>query len=315
MTARLDFAAQRLRLGFQLPHRPEWVTEPRQYFFGVNGEGTAPAPPGLPGQLFRMAAYRDLSEMWLRAGDLYPQATVDKFAEADANLATLFGGRDFGEEILGSFGPQLQIVVARQTFDDGQPTPQIRLPSFGIQFTMTDPETMGPELRRIFQNLIGFINITGAMNGQPQFEVDVAKDDQCDLVMARYLPPRGEAASQPVKIHYNFSPAVAFEGDRFVLASTAALARDLALAKPVKDAAAAVNTTARLDAAMLQQVLRDNESQLVSQNMLEKGHDRREAEREIRLMLELLGYIRDANLQLQTGPESVELSVELGLEQ
>ena len=47
---------------------------------------------------------------------------------------------------------------------------------------------MQPELRRTFQSLIGFLNIVGAMNGQPQLDLDMEKSEAAQFVTASYLP-------------------------------------------------------------------------------------------------------------------------------
>jgi hypothetical protein len=309
-TFALTLNDQAVSLGFQLPHEQAWVTESRHYFFGADGTGRAPAAPAVDGLLFRLATYRDLSEMWLRAGDLFPEAIVDKFAEADSNLTTLFSGKDFGEDVLGSFGPQMQILVARQTFAEGTPTPSIKIPASAVQFQMRDPATTTPELRRTFQSLIGFLNVVGAMNGQPQLEMDMAKETGYELVVGRYIAPKAGDAEGYAKIHYNFSPTVAFAGDRFILASTEAFARELAAAPSAPEDSAEPNTVMHMDAAVLRQVLDDNRSHLVSQNMLEKGHGRDEAEREIDLLLKALAVLRETSTVLSTDNGRVELKFE-----
>ena len=80
------------------------------------------------------------------------------------------------------------MVVARQLFAEGQPAPAIKLPAFGVVAELKDPAKMQPELRRTFQSLVGFLNIVGAMNGQPQLDLDMEKSDAAQFVTASYLP-------------------------------------------------------------------------------------------------------------------------------
>ena len=126
--------------------------------------------------------------MWRRAGDLFNEQTNEELAKADSGLTTLFGGKDFGEDILGALRPETQVVVARQVFAAGQSTPAIKLPAFGLVAELKDPAKMQPELRRTFQSLIGFLNVVGAMNGQPQLDLDMEKSDAAQFVTASYLP-------------------------------------------------------------------------------------------------------------------------------
>ncbi len=52
--------------------------------------------------------------MWLRAGDLFDEGMNEKLAQADSQLATLFSGKDFGEDILSAFAPQVQFLATRR---------------------------------------------------------------------------------------------------------------------------------------------------------------------------------------------------------
>ena len=65
---------------------------------------------------------------------------------------------------------------------------------------------------------------------------------------------------------------------------------------------------------MLQSVLGDNREQLISQNMLEEGNDREEAENAINLLLELVGYFKDASLKLDVQKDELSLKFEVKVE-
>jgi len=307
VTSDLTVETSGLTWKFATPFDPSWIPEQRAYFFGPDTQGHAPALPQIDETLLTVAAYRDVSAMWLRAGDLFNEEMNDKLAEADAGLSTVFAGRDFGEEILGSFAPEIGIIVTRQSFEDVTPTPTIRLPAFAMVLKLRDPETMRSELRRTFQSAIGFFNIVGAQNGQPQLEMDMQKVGDTDLITSRYLPEKKDKDSTSAPIIFNFSPSVSFTGDRFVLASTAVLARQLGTT-PVQGARAA-NTSVALNAAVLRETLADNREQLISQNMLEEGHTREEAEAAIELLLEIVRCFRGAGLELNAADNELQLNV------
>jgi hypothetical protein len=315
-TLSLSLDDERAGVQLSLPHEGSWVSEARQHYFGADGQGVAPALLDEEDGLLWVSAYRDLSQLWLHAGDLFDEETNDELAKADSNLATLFSGRDFGEEILGAFVPGIQLIVARQTFAADGPQPALRLPSFALIMEMRDPETTTRELRRTFQSLIGFLNVTGAMNGQPQLELDMERDDRVELVTSRYLPEPSEADSRQARINFNFSPTLGFAGTRFVLSSTQELARKLTSAE---ERAAGevdrhpVNTAAQLDMSVLRDVLGDNVVQLVSQNMLEQGHTREEAERQIHLLFAALDRLEDVRLQLTVREDRIQVDASLRL--
>jgi hypothetical protein len=181
----------------------------------------------------------------------------------------------------------------------------LKLPAFAMVLKLKDPETMRGELRRTFQSAIGFFNIVGAQNGQPQLEMDMQKVGETDLITSHYLPKNKDLDSTTAPIIFNFSPSVSFTGDRFVLASTARLAQELGTA-PLKTASGA-NTSIDLNADVLRETLVDNREQLISQNMLEEGHSREEAEAAIGLLLEVMQSFQGAGIELKADKERLNL--------
>ena len=311
VTASLALDEHRTRLELASPHRPDWASEAREYYFGPSGSGRAPTPLQVSNQLLSVSTYRDVSTMWLQAGDLFKDNFVDQLAQMESVLSTLFSGKDFGEEILGEVHPEIQIVVARQVYKDGARQPAIKLPAFAAVFRMKDPETIRPEFRRTFQSLIGFLNITGAMNGQPQLDLDIEKEDAYHLVSGTYLVDK-DASPGGLKIHYNFSPSVAFAGEYFVVSSTTALARELALVlNESSRQATEFNSTISLDVSAVSDILDDNLNQLVAQNMLSEGNTREEAERSIGDLLKLLAAAESASIDLGVTDDALRASLEV----
>jgi hypothetical protein len=160
--------------------------------------------------------------------------------------------------------------------------------------------------------LIGFLNITGSMNGQPQLNLDIEKEDNYQIVSATYLVEK-DASAGGLKIHYNFSPSIAFVGEHFIVSSTTALAREIAKAvgkgnQPSTD----LNTTIKLDASGVSDILDDNRAQLVAQNMLSEGRSKEEAERTIGDLLDLLGAAESASIDLGVSEGTMRASLEVG---
>ena len=315
VAAELSAMTSKIALSFQTPFSSAWIPEERNHFFGTEPEGHAPLLPQAAGTVLRLATWRDVSEMWLRAGDLFDENMNDQLANAESTLTTLFAGRDFAEDILGSFTPHMGLVVTRRNFGDTTPQPSIKLPSFALVLEMREPERMTRELRRTFQSMIGFFNVIGAMEGRPQLEMDMKKLEEGELVISEYIPEDDDRDSMSAPIIFNFSPSVGFSGSRFVVSSTQQLAEELVTAElTAGDPEARPNTELTLVVPVLQEILTDNREQLVSQNMLEEGRSREEAEAQIDLLLQLVGYFQSVDLQLirQTDSLNLDLTISIG---
>ena len=312
VTGALALGDEGLSLSFAAPFDREWISESRRYYFG-DEDADAPPPVHVEETLLTLGSYRDISEMWLRNGDLLEQNASDNLAKADSVLTTLFSGKDFGEDVLGAIGPRVQFVVARQTYPEGQPQPAVKLPSFAIVGQLKDPETMRPDFRRTFLSLIGFVNITGAMEGRPQFDFEIDDEGDDQIVATRYVVDADRKELDNAPIYWNFSPSIAFVGDRIVISTTEQLARDLRRALHDADDATSPqpNTLVEVEVPPLYRLLIENREQFIAKNMLDKGHDRQEAEREIDTFLAIVGLFQDAKLSLETKENQMELRLNI----
>lgn len=317
VTAAVASTDQHVRVSISAPFDRQWAKDSREYYFGPEAKGAAPPQLFVDGTIVSLSSYRDISAMWLRASDLFNEQMNEELAKADSGLTTLFGGKDFGEDILGAIRPETQLVVARQRFSEGQPTPAIQLPAFGLVAELKDPGKMQPELRRTFQSLIGFANIVGAMNGQPQLDLDMEKTKDAQFVTSSYLPDPKAKDTKSVKINYNFSPSIAFAGKRFVIASTKAMAHTLATTsateRPADGTNRVVNSNAELKFDTLGEILKDNRGQLVAQNMLKDGHTKEEAEKDVGALLELISWFDHLGLSLDSTQSELRASFDLVL--
>ena len=311
-TGQLQIGNDGLAIRFATPHERGWES-PREYFFGEAELANAPPLLSVPDRLLALSAHRDLAQLWLRAADLLSDRANDQLAVADTTLTTLFSGRDFAEDILGSFDSNIQIVATRQDFSNVLPQPAIKLPAIAMVFRMKNPEQTQPELRRVFQSLIGFLNVTGAQNGQPQFDLNQERIGEARLVTASYVSDPENRESLNAKIQYNFSPTLAFDDDRIILSSTTSLSHALVQNFTESEASPAAhsNTFGELDTITLRHILESNRTQLVANNMLEKGHSKQAAEGEIEILLELLDFIRDVRINLDVTKSEMSLSLDV----
>jgi hypothetical protein len=307
--ATLDADSSTVGLKLSTPFDTSWVDGTQEFYFGPKASGSASPAITLPNQLATLTTYRNISLMWLQAGDLFDEKVNDQLAQAETTLTTLFSGRDFAEEILGAIHPEIRMVSIPPKFADGEPVPTVQIPPFALIARLKNPTVMRKELKRIFQSLIGFINITGAMNGQPQFDQEMKTVDGAEFVTARYVWDESKNTNKEVPVAYNFTPCLAIIDDQLVLSTTENLAEELisALKSPVpegsvKDNSAGThrNTFMTISADSLAATLRPNRGQMIAQNMLEKGHSREEAEKETDLLFDLINLFSNVTLDFTT---------------
>ena len=300
----------RIAVDFRIPHDKASTQESRTFFVGPNGGGHAAALVDSSSMMAKVSTYRNLSELWLRAGDLFDEKVNDQLAQADNTLTTLFSGKDFGTDILGAIEPQIELIAAEQQFD---PTlvPAIQLPSFGIVAKLKNP-MMRKDLKRMFQTFIGFINITGAMEGNAQLDLDSETIDGRQIYTASYIKDADKQYENGLPILFNFSPTLAFDGDLVLFTSTNWLAKKVStdVKLTASEKASADNTSLTVDFAAVKRVFESNRTQLVSQNMLEKGHTKAEAEKEIETLLSFLSLLRTGAGSLRFD-DFVRLNLEL----
>lgn len=312
LTASLFADNRDLRLVVAAPHDPKWVPETRKFYFG--DKAGAPKPLEVPGGLLSLSTHRDLSALWLAASDLFDENVTAEMAKADSNLGLFFAGHDFGREILGGLAPQMQLVVARPTFDGTGPTPAIKVPAFALVLQLKEPaEKMRTQLKVAFQSTLGFLNIVGAQQGNPQMELKSEEKGANSILSAVYVLDEDKEKQTDAKIQFNFSPSMTLVGNRVVISSTRQLAGqllDAAVKTPIGERVPE-NTLLEIDAQVGKQMLADNVKQLVAQNMLEKGHSEAEAQKEINGLIELMGWLKGAGVKLTE--ENKALKLEFGI--
>jgi hypothetical protein len=318
VTAALHVGAKGLDLSVAAPYDATWVPASRNYYFGPAGKGSAPPLLAPKNTVLSLAAYRDVGGMWEAAADLFDENANAQLAQADSNLSNLFGGRDFSQDVLGSFGPEWQIVAARQDYGrTGMPAPTLKLPAFALGLRLKDPAKVQEDLAVSFQSIVGFFNIAGSMERYPRLKISTHRRDGGTIIATNYLLDKERAKDQ--QLFYNFSPSLAMIGNRLFLASTRQLAEELfdahrkAPAKPATGKAIE-NTRAQLDAKILADVLSDNRDQFVSQNMLKKGQKKAQAEQEIDTLLSLLRWVKSSSIRLATEKNTLRFDLGIALD-
>ncbi len=300
-----------VRLSALVPSDPDWIPEKREFFFGSDGDGTTGKPLTPKQTLLSIEAFRDIGTFWLAKEDLFEENVVAQMTQVDSQFSTIFSGLDFGREVLGSLKSQIQIVLARQDYKDIQtPMPDIQLPAGAFVVRLHEAKKLQQRFKVAFQSFMGLTNFGLSQQGQPQFDINTESRGDARIVSASYLT---DDESEKGLINYNFSPSIAYINDWFIISSTRDLAVELAeLAANHQEAQDnAKHTSAALKIEEVEKILADNRKHLVAGNILQKGHSKAEAEKEIGTLLSLLKSGRELSFRLLNNKDSLALEFQL----
>ena len=342
LTASLTLKEDGLKLAVAAPHDPKWVPEGRQFFFSTDGKsGGADAPLRPKGTLLSVTTHRDLAAWWQAAPDVYTEGVAAQMAQADSGLSTFLGGKSFGTDILGAVAPQIQFVAAAQDYKAADvPEPTIKLPAFASIYRLREKEAakanIAKHFRVAFQSIVALANLDGASKGRPLLEMKTERRGGAEILYAVFEAPADpadaadaeakpesdkaaatDAAKDPAEkdVYYNFSPALVVSKNHLMFCSTKEIAFELAdlAAKQGGGGSSRIpqNTLLDVSAKPIADLLRENREQLVAQNMLEKGHDRAAAEKEIDVFVSLVNAVRDAKISLTPTDKSITLELDV----
>ncbi|MEO6811908.1 MAG: hypothetical protein ABI353_22595, partial [Isosphaeraceae bacterium] len=266
---------------------------------------TAPAPLNPPGMIASVGLWRDLSALWDARDALLPPEAAQGLAKLDTAAGTFFGGRDFGNGVLGPLGSDWRLIVAQQDPATLKPVPDLKLPAFALVIDMK-PEHKGfvNRLQAAFQTVVGLANLSSAQTKAPPLLLGSETIDDVTINTARFLPPETAPANdEPVHQRHNFSPSTALVNDHFVLSSSLGLAKDLikALKNPPKPADGTLVVEA--EGAELANLIDRNHGRLIAQNMLKKGNDRAKAAANVDFLGQLVRTLGHARLTAQDRPD------------
>jgi hypothetical protein len=316
LTAGLRVKNDELRLTLGAPHDPNTISAARGFFFAPPGKGAAPRPLKPDGTILSVTAHRDFSAMLRSADDLFDENVAAGIAQADSQLTLFFSGRPFTTEVLASFRPEVQIVVARPTFKDV--IPSIKIPAFALVMrTRSADETTQTQFKTAFQTIVSFVNLGGAQEGKPMLVSDIDKFDGITLLSSKYAVDEKKTDKKKADIVYNFSPSMVIAGDQIMVCSTKELAEKLIAAskKQKADDLIPENTLIEIDGPSSLESLKDNREHLVAQNMIEKGHTPEQALTEIDALLDLVSLVKSmkTSMSFQNKWATLDLDIKLSL--
>lgn len=201
-------------------------------------------------------------------------------------LSTLLGELDFMDDFLAKVNGPVQFVFTRQDFSARPYDPTPKLPGMALLIPLdfqSDPE-LADILQSAALRTVTIVGMDQAQKNQPSLMTHTETYEGIELVYGKYrAPSRADDDDDKalVPIQYNFAPAIAIVGDRFIISTTRELLYDLIDARREASAAAQALDYDELvvDLSMLERILHDNLDELVANRMLEENETRAQAEK------------------------------------
>jgi len=279
---------------------------------GQGAQTNLTVPHGIAG----LSLYRDLHRFYAAKDDLFPERTSGLIFFENM-MGIFFSGRDLTDEVLAQARPSLRLVVAEQTYDPAIGTPQVKVPGFAVVLRLNDPDAYDEMVEEAWQKALGLINFTRGQQALPGLIIDRPIHSGTQFSIA-YFSARDETRREQLHMRYNFRPALAMPGDYVILSSTESLARDLidAIKTAPDDPGTMLPQTHSLleiDGTPLASILVANQTVMVQNNMVEKGHSQAEAEKEIGMLCTLAGLVDHIRLGFGLDQGMTQASLRLGL--
>jgi hypothetical protein len=297
--ATLDIREQGFELVAAVSGDPSTLSEPYGLYFSHPPESGVIDLPDTEGMIAGLTIHRKLGE-WYRGRDrLLAEQLLPAFDKFETDIGNLLPQKDFGEDVLPLLGDNFTLVAALQNFEHLDGAPGVKLPAFAAIFDLAKPAEGADIFQLFFQTLSSVINIQAGQEGRQPWLMEVEFHNETKISYARYLEkPKGER----LPIVFNFQPAAAGVGRKYILASSVQLCRDLVdyFKDPASSAWQARNVDFHLDFGNLAVFAKANEAFLRSQE-IQKGTPAEDAARNIGMLVE--GLKRMDALRYHTGAE------------
>ena len=173
-------------------------------------------------------------------------------------------------------------------------------------------------MEEAWQKAIGLVNFTRGQQALPGLIIRSASHNGTGYTSS-YFSVADEENKDAVDIRFNFQPALAVAGDRLIMSSSDALARDLIDALKEQQEKGVVpqdgkHSLLELKSAPLAAVLDSNREALIRQNMVEDGKSREEAEQEVAGIFLLLKHLTQLKFEAETQADQSRVSIHLKYE-
>ncbi len=276
-------------------------------FFPPDGERGVGPFPEVPQLLGGVTLYRDFATWYDHREQLLQEQLMPEFDKFESGLANLLPGKDFGQDVLPLLGRRLTFVAAPQDFAHLDGEPSVKLPGFALVVELAKPDEAAAILQLFTQTLAAILNIEAGQQGRQPWVMTSEAYHDVQIAYAAYLDkPSGDQLG----IAFNFLPATARVGDKYILSSSLGLCRQLvdALQRPATKVADAAPRTidSEFHVEPIVDLLEANR-EFFHGRMIQEGRTADEATAEFDALLTLLRSFSTLRLSTVTEPETFQV--------
>ncbi len=291
-------------LEVRLPHAP-----PSQDTGWTRAAAVGPDTP-LPDLLARFRLGRHLADWWRVRDTLTASGARPGLAEFENGMNLVFGDMPF-LEILDGLGPGVEILVTGPRRLPDQDPAEVH-PAFAVVLAVTRAEAVRDRLQLAFQNLVSILNLGD--DGGPrrpflQYTETSRTAAGVDALVLWARPIPGGAREGPLE---NYSPALALEGGRAILASSYPLLREVLATPPAPPGPPAGIDRLEIDPLLAADVLAANAERLSAALVLRAGLAKIEADRELEIWLTALRALGRVEFSIADPDRELTLRLRIG---
>lgn len=251
-----------------------------------------PLAPDVPNRLGVFSFSRNFLKWYKSREQLLEPRLQPEFDKFETGLATFLPGKDFAEDVLPLLTGRVAFVSAPQDYSYLDGKPGVQLPAFGLVIELAKPKEGADILNLVAQTILTISNLEAAKQKRQLWVQSSESYHDVQINFARYLErPKGEQLATA----YNFQPASALVGNRFILSSSLGLCRQLidsqtskeARETDSKSAASLPNMVHELSPVVAAQLLEANAAVIHAKN-IQNGKTAEQSARELEWLCKIL---------------------------
>lgn len=298
----VDLDDQRLVIRHEVAGKPESLPEKYQSLFAEAGKPDAGFLPPVPGLIGGWILHRDFAGWYKRREELLDAKVLPEFDKFEAGLANLLPGKDYATDILPTFGRNITFLAAPQDYANLNGKPGLQLPGFALVWDLAKPDDAEQNLNLLFQTVAMISNLEAGKQGRQPWVLSSESHKGVQIQFGKYAQkPKGDR----LPIVFNFMPAAARVGDKFVMASSVDLCKHLVdyYLNPimVKKAPTRNDFLFELTGESLATLLEVNREMLEARSVAQEGKPSDQAKADVTALLQLVRGVR--TLRLTSGAE------------